>query len=104
LDSVSVLKVTIMHIAVICYKKSTNPESCSMPYLVCCHVFRVCCNFLLAQHIKINMSGDLDVRKRILVTGGTGLVGCAIKHIVETEEKQADEEWFFISSKDADLT
>jgi GDP-L-fucose synthase len=50
------------------------------------------------------MSGHAGMHKRILVTGGTGLVGCGIKHIVETEERRDDEEWHFISSKDADLT
>ena len=50
------------------------------------------------------MSGDLDSQKRILVTGGTGLVGEGIRHIVSSEEKRPDEEWFFVSSKDADLT
>lgn len=39
---------------------------------------------------------------KVLVTGGTGLVGSAIKHIVE-QEKVADEEWVFCSSKDANL-
>jgi len=41
----------------------------------------------------------------ILVTGGSGLVGEAIKHIVDTEEKSKhpDEQWVFLSSKDGDL-
>jgi len=39
-----------------------------------------------------------------MVTGGTGLVGRGIQAIVTTEEKQNDEEWIFLSSKDADLT
>lgn len=44
-------------------------------------------------------------QKRILVTGGTGLVGSAIKHVVENEndQKRDDEQFFFISSKDCDL-
>ncbi|NXX99162.1 FCL synthase, partial [Centropus bengalensis] len=42
--------------------------------------------------------------KRILVTGGTGLVGRAIEKVVADGEGQADEEWIFVSSKDADLT
>ncbi|CAD5110828.1 DgyrCDS191 [Dimorphilus gyrociliatus] len=45
-----------------------------------------------------------EEKKRILVTGGTGLVGKAIETIVNKEEKRVDEEWIFISSKDADLT
>lgn len=45
-----------------------------------------------------------EEKKRILVTGGTGLVGKAIETIVNKEEKRSDEEWFFISSKEADLT
>jgi GDP-L-fucose synthase len=39
-----------------------------------------------------------------MVTGGSGLVGCAIRKVAETEEHRDDEEWFFLSSKDADLT
>ncbi|XP_043546810.1 GDP-L-fucose synthase isoform X2 [Chiloscyllium plagiosum] len=42
--------------------------------------------------------------KRILVTGGSGLVGKAIEQLVTEGEGQADEEWIFLSSKDADLT
>ncbi len=43
-------------------------------------------------------------KKKILVTGGSGLVGMAIRKMAETEEKRDDEEWVFLSSKDADLT
>lgn len=45
----------------------------------------------------------------ILVTGGTGLVGKAIQHVVETEPegsrfgKRPGEQWIFASSRDADL-
>lgn len=44
--------------------------------------------------------------KRILVTGGTGLVGSAIKFVVENESDRTErnEEYFFISSKECDLT
>ncbi|XP_062987261.1 GDP-L-fucose synthase isoform X1 [Elgaria multicarinata webbii] len=42
--------------------------------------------------------------KRILVTGGSGLVGRAIEKVVTDEGKRPDEEWVFVSSKDADLT
>lgn len=41
--------------------------------------------------------------KRVLVTGGFGLVGYAIQSVIN-EEKPADEEWFFVGSKDGDLT
>ncbi|KAK6187811.1 hypothetical protein SNE40_005752 [Patella caerulea] len=39
----------------------------------------------------------------ILVTGGTGLVGKAIEKVVNDGEKKENEEWIFVSSKDADL-
>ncbi|KAH0540201.1 probable GDP-L-fucose synthase [Cotesia glomerata] len=41
-------------------------------------------------------------KKIILVTGGTGLIGKAIENIVN-EEKQDNEEWIFVGSKEADL-
>jgi len=49
-----------------------------------------------------------SAKKRILVTGGSGLVGEGIKWIVENETdsrfaKRADEEWIFLTSKDGDL-
>ncbi|XP_031158318.1 GDP-L-fucose synthase-like [Sander lucioperca] len=41
---------------------------------------------------------------RVLVTGGSGLVGKAIEHVVQQEGgKLEGEEWIFLSSKDADL-
>ncbi len=46
----------------------------------------------------------------ILVTGGSGLVGKAIEHVISTEApnsrfgKRSGEKWIFLSSKDADLT
>lgn len=45
----------------------------------------------------------------ILVTGGSGLVGSAIKHVIETEPvgsrfgKREGETWVFVTSKEADL-
>ena len=42
-------------------------------------------------------------KKKILVTGGTGLVGKGLEKVVEMEEKRPDEEWIFLSSKDGDL-
>lgn len=42
--------------------------------------------------------------KRIVVTGGSGLVGKAIAKVLEDPEyKRDNEEWIFLSSKDADL-
>ena len=41
-------------------------------------------------------------KKIILVTGGSGLVGQAIKRISELDQKD-DEQFIFLSSKDADL-
>ena len=47
--------------------------------------------------------------KVILVTGGNGLVGSAIKHVVNDPSTDPlfragpDEVWHFVSSKDADL-
>jgi len=43
-------------------------------------------------------------KKVIMVTGGTGCVGKGIEAIVKGEEKRTDEEWIFLSSKDADFT
>lgn len=45
----------------------------------------------------------------ILVTGGSGLVGQAIKYVIDTEPegsrfgKKAGETWIFAGSKDGDL-
>jgi len=40
---------------------------------------------------------------RVLVTGGTGLVGRGIQHVIE-QEGNKDEEWIFTGSADADLS
>ena len=42
-------------------------------------------------------------KKVVLVTGGTGLVGQAIRMVVSQEQNTHSEEFVFISSKDADL-
>ncbi|XP_066479908.1 GDP-L-fucose synthase isoform X2 [Tiliqua scincoides] len=47
---------------------------------------------------------ELQKPQRILVTGGTGLVGRAIKQVVSDGGGRPNEEWIFVSSKDADLT
>lgn len=41
---------------------------------------------------------------KVLVTGGSGLVGKAIEYVVNSEGTKDGEEWFFATSKDADLT
>ncbi|XP_054645277.1 GDP-L-fucose synthase-like [Dunckerocampus dactyliophorus] len=40
---------------------------------------------------------------RVLVTGGSGLVGRAIQHVVKEEGIGKEDEWIFLSSKDANL-
>jgi len=40
--------------------------------------------------------------KIVLVTGGSGLVGNAIRSVIE-QDKREDEKWIFVGSKDADL-
>lgn len=46
--------------------------------------------------------------KRILVTGGSGLVGKAVRWVIENETdprfaKKEDETWIFLTSKEGDL-
>lgn len=49
-------------------------------------------------------SGVKAAPMRVLVTGGSGLVGKAIEHVVMKEGgKLEGEKWFFISSKEANL-
>lgn len=38
----------------------------------------------------------------IMVTGGTGLIGCALQRITE-KTNNPNEKWVFLSSKDGDL-
>lgn len=45
-----------------------------------------------------------DQKKVIMVTGGSGLVGHGIRAAIDKEGKRGDEEWVFVSSKDADLS
>eukprot|EP00522_Entomoneis_paludosa_P008082 CAMPEP_0172452460 /NCGR_PEP_ID=MMETSP1065-20121228/10119_1 /TAXON_ID=265537 /ORGANISM="Amphiprora paludosa, Strain CCMP125" /LENGTH=327 /DNA_ID=CAMNT_0013204515 /DNA_START=87 /DNA_END=1070 /DNA_ORIENTATION=- len=39
----------------------------------------------------------------VMVTGGSGLVGSAIRNYVQEESSKANETWVFLSSKDGDL-
>jgi len=48
-------------------------------------------------------ASEKHAMKRILVTGGNGLVGSAIRNIAFGEELREDEEWIFASADDADL-
>ncbi|KAH0518897.1 GDP-L-fucose synthase [Microtus ochrogaster] len=48
--------------------------------------------------------GEPQGSMRILVTGGSGLVGKAIQKVVADGAGLPGEEWVFVSSKDADLT
>ncbi|KAK7134058.1 hypothetical protein R3I94_015800 [Phoxinus phoxinus] len=45
----------------------------------------------------------MDGPMRVLVTGGSGLVGRAIERVVKEGEGREGEEWIFLSSKDANL-
>ena len=49
------------------------------------------------------MSAMAAGRVSVLVTGGTGLVGKAIEKVISEDPAAAGEEWYFASSKDADL-
>lgn len=50
------------------------------------------------------MGENADKQSRILVTGGSGLVGKAIEKVITSGEKKTNEEWFFVGSRDCDLT
>ncbi|XP_003964578.2 GDP-L-fucose synthase-like [Takifugu rubripes] len=53
---------------------------------------------------KLKESDMSKMPMRVLVTGGSGLVGKAIEHVVKNEGgKLEGEEWIFLSSKDGDL-
>ena len=60
-------------------------------------------NFFVILYNQFLIISAMSEKKVILVTGGTGLVGKAIETVVNGGEKQANEEWIFLSSKDADL-
>ncbi|MFH4974619.1 hypothetical protein AB6A40_001328 [Gnathostoma spinigerum] len=49
------------------------------------------------------MAGDQE-KLRILVTGGTGLVGSAIREVIKKNSALPNEEWIFVGSSDCDLS
>lgn len=48
-------------------------------------------------------NGDAFAAHVVMVTGGSGLVGEAIRHYVEETGALENEEWIYLSSKDGDL-
>lgn len=52
----------------------------------------------------MSCQGNNTCPMRVLVTGGSGLVGMAIQHVVNEEGGAKEgEEWIFLTSKDANL-
>ncbi|KAL3124389.1 hypothetical protein niasHT_000813 [Heterodera trifolii] len=63
----------------------------------------------MAQKGDNESGGEAAAAVRVLVTGGTGLVGSAIRQVVTEEEQQQKpqrlkEQWFFVGSSECDLT
>ena len=50
------------------------------------------------------LAADTKSQWVTMVTGGSGLVGHGIRAAIDKEGKRGDEEWVFVSSKDADLS
>jgi len=48
-------------------------------------------------------SGDSEPRVKVVVTGGTGLIGQAVKKVVSESAEYSALDWVFLSSKDVDL-
>ena len=59
----------------------------------------------IGENIMSALQQPVDPNRMVvLVTGGSGLVGKAIEHVVSNDTNiSRDEKWVFISSKDADL-
>ncbi len=57
-----------------------------------------------AKRARVEGGGDEGgvKRRKVMVTGGSGLVGRAIQEVV-TSDPLPGEEWVFLSSKDGDL-
>lgn len=64
--------------------------------------------FFFLNFLFIEIYFKMATKSVILVTGGSGLVGEAVKWVIENESnerygKRENEEWIFLSSKDGDL-
>lgn len=56
-----------------------------------------------AVAVEASTTAAVTAQKVILVTGGSGLVGQAIRMYIEGSGFQNGEEWIFLSSKEGDL-
>ena len=56
----------------------------------------------VTRSVMSSSSGE-GIPTLVLVTGGTGLIGQAVKKVVADEAKEHGENWIFLSSKDVDL-
>lgn len=67
------------------------------------------CSLIINHVTRIFTLPYLSFMSVILVTGGSGLVGQGIKHIIETEPvgsrfgKREGETWVFVKSREGDL-
>ncbi len=61
-----------------------------------------CFSFFITKLVFVMSAFNPESSVRVLVTGGTGLVGKAIESVVN-EEGAPNESWFYASSKDADF-
>lgn len=57
----------------------------------------------MEQVLSVNHNQEPNSKKVVIVTGGSGLLGKAIKQVTQ-DDPRPDETFFFLSSKDADLT
>ena len=55
------------------------------------------------MELSVNHNQEPNSKKVVIVTGGSGLLGKAIKQVTQ-DDPRPDETFFFLSSKDADLT
>ncbi len=53
--------------------------------------------------MELSVNQEPFSKKVVIVTGGSGLLGKAIKQVTQ-DDPRPDETFFFLSSKDADLT